>query len=140
MQAIPRITSDFHSLPDVGWYGSAYLLAKYVVHFPALFNHTKLNGENSCSLQPLTGKFYTYFSYKVNYTGKQSCQGADASQYTFLTFLALFELGSLLCGVAVSSDMLILGRAVAGMGSSGLSNGALTIIAACVPLEKRPGE
>jgi hypothetical protein len=29
-KAIPRITSDFHSLPDVGWYGSAYLLAKFV--------------------------------------------------------------------------------------------------------------
>ena len=26
--AIPRITSDFYSLDDVGWYGSAYLLAK----------------------------------------------------------------------------------------------------------------
>jgi hypothetical protein len=28
MQAIPRITSDFHSLTDVGWYGSAYLLTR----------------------------------------------------------------------------------------------------------------
>lgn len=28
--AIPRITDDFHSLGDVGWYGSAFLLAKYV--------------------------------------------------------------------------------------------------------------
>jgi hypothetical protein len=27
-KAIPRITTDFHSLNDVGWYGSAYLLAK----------------------------------------------------------------------------------------------------------------
>ena len=59
-------------------------------------------------------------------------------QYTFLSFLAVFELGSLLCGVANSSKMLIIGRAVAGLGSSGLVNGALTIMAACVPLEKRP--
>lgn len=29
-QAIPRITSEFHSLADVGWYGSAYQLARYV--------------------------------------------------------------------------------------------------------------
>lgn len=28
--AIPRITSQFHSLPDVGWYGSAYQLARYI--------------------------------------------------------------------------------------------------------------
>ena len=34
--------------------------------------------------------------------------------------------------------MLIVGRAVAGLGSSGLINGALTILAACVPLAKRP--
>jgi hypothetical protein len=27
-EAVPRITSDFHSLTDIGWYGSAYLLAK----------------------------------------------------------------------------------------------------------------
>jgi len=34
--------------------------------------------------------------------------------------------------------MLIVGRAVAGMGGSGLINGALTILAACLPLAKRP--
>ena len=34
---------------------------------------------------------------------------------TFLAFLALFELGSVLCGAAQSSAMLIIGRAVAGL-------------------------
>lgn len=101
--AIPRITSQFHSLDDVGWYGSAYLLA-------------------NCSLQPLTGKIYTHCN----------------SKYTFLSFMALFELGSLLCGVAVSSKMLIVGRAVAGMGASGIMNGALTIISASFPMDRRP--
>ncbi|KAF2425518.1 efflux pump [Tothia fuscella] len=100
--AIPQITTDFHALSDVGWYGSAYLLA-------------------NCALQPLTGKLYTQFS----------------SKYTFLSFLALFELGSTLCGAAQSSNMLIIGRAVAGLGGSGLTNGALTILGAAVPLEKR---
>ena len=57
---------------------------------------------------------------------------------TFLTFLAVFELGSLLCGVAQSSEMLIVGRAVAGLGASGLTNGALTILAAALPMHKRP--
>lgn len=28
--AIPKITNEFHSLGDVGWYGSAFLLAKYI--------------------------------------------------------------------------------------------------------------
>lgn len=34
--------------------------------------------------------------------------------------------------------MLIVGRAVAGLGASGLTNGALTILAAAVPMHKRP--
>lgn len=46
----------------------------------------------------------------------------------------------MLCGAAQSSDMLIVGRAVAGLGSSGLSNGALTIIGAAVPLHIRPSK
>ena len=56
-----------------------------------------------------------------------------------MSFFAIFELGSLLCGVATSSNMLIVGRAVAGMGTSGIQNGAFTIIAGCVPMSKRPG-
>jgi MFS family permease len=50
----------------------------------------------------------------------------------------VFELGSVICGAAQSSAMLIVGRAVAGMGGSGLINGALTILSAAVTLEKRP--
>jgi MFS family permease len=57
---------------------------------------------------------------------------------TFLFFLGTFELGSVLCGAATSSIMLILGRTVAGMGASGLLNGALTIVSAVVPMHKRP--
>jgi MFS family permease len=56
----------------------------------------------------------------------------------FMIHLGIFEVGSLLCGVARSSKMLIVGRAVAGMGGAGITNGALTIIALCVPMQKRP--
>nr|AGN71625.1 putative HC-toxin efflux carrier TOXA [Monascus pilosus] len=59
--------------------------------------------------------------------------------WSFMSFFAVFELGSLLCGVATSSKMLIVGRAVAGMGGSGIQNGAFTIIAGCVPMQRRPG-
>ncbi|KAL3481470.1 major facilitator superfamily-domain-containing protein [Aspergillus californicus] len=101
--AIPMITSDFHSLNDVGWYGTAYLLT-------------------NCSLQPLTGKLYTYFNIK----------------WVYLSCLTIFELGSALCGAAQSSDMLIIGRAVAGIGASGLFNGGFTFLAASVPPRRRP--
>ncbi|RYP10429.1 hypothetical protein DL764_000612 [Monosporascus ibericus] len=43
--AIPKITSEFRSLEDVGWYGSAYLLT-------------------TASTQLLVGKLYTIFSLK----------------------------------------------------------------------------
>lgn len=49
-------------------------------------------------------------------------------------------MGSLLCGIAPSSKLFILARAVAGLGASGLLNGALSIIAAIAPMHKRPGK
>ncbi|KAF2120200.1 major facilitator superfamily transporter [Lophiotrema nucula] len=76
----------------------------------------------SSAVQPLTGKLYLAFEVKS----------------TFLAFLTLFELGSLLCGAASSSTSFIIGRAVSGLGASGLLNGALTIIAAAVPMHQRP--
>jgi MFS family permease len=57
-----------------------------------------------------------------------------------MTAISVFELGSLLCAVATSSNFFIVGRAVAGMGSSGILNGALVIMVGLVPLEKRPSE
>lgn len=54
-------------------------------------------------------------------------------QWTFLTFFLIFEVGSALCGAAQSSAMFIVGRTIAGIGCSGISTGALTIIAALLP-------
>ncbi|KAK0750038.1 major facilitator superfamily-domain-containing protein [Schizothecium vesticola] len=101
--AIPKITEDFQSLQDVGWYGSAYLLT-------------------TAALQLLFGRVYTFFSVKWVYLGA----------------IAIFELGSLICAVAQNSVTLIVGRAVAGVGSAALFSGALIILAYSVPLEKRP--
>ena len=56
----------------------------------------------------------------------------------FLTAIGIFELGSLVCGAAPNSTALILGRAIAGLGSSGIFSGALLILAHSAPLEKRP--
>lgn len=101
--AIPRITTVFDSLNDVGWYGSSYLLT-------------------TTSLQPSFGKIYTYFSVK----------------WTYISALMIFELGSVLCGAAVNSTMLIVGRAVAGVGAAALFSGGMTIVAYSVPLHRRP--
>lgn len=101
--AIPKITDDFNSLNDVGWYGSAYLLT-------------------TCAFQLLFGKFYTFFSIK----------------WVYLVAIGIFEVGSLVCGAAPNSVALIIGRAIAGIGSAGIFAGALVIVAYTVPLRQRP--
>lgn len=68
------------------------------------------------------GKFYTFFSIK----------------WVFLVAIAIFEVGSLICGVAPNSAALIVGRAIAGVGSAGVFSGAYLIIATSVPLHQRP--
>jgi MFS family permease len=97
---------------------------------------------HSAALQPLSGKIYTSYNTKVsNLEFELSVEArslANREQWAYLFFFGLFELGSLICGLARSSSMLIGGRAIAGMGSSGLLNGGMTIIAGAVPLDKRP--
>ncbi|EEP82982.1 conserved hypothetical protein [Uncinocarpus reesii 1704] len=76
----------------------------------------------TCSFQLIFGKIYTFFPVK----------------WVFLTAIFVFEIGSVVCGAAPNSEALIIGRAVAGMGSAGIFSGALVIVAYTVPLEKRP--
>ncbi|KAJ7473143.1 DHA14-like major facilitator [Mycena galericulata] len=102
--AIPKITDQFNSLDDVGWYGSACVLA------------------TTAGTQLLFGKFYSHFSIKPVY----------------VISIAIFELGSLLCGAAPTSNIFIAGRAIAGVGNAGIFSGGFIIIANTVPLSKRP--
>lgn len=68
------------------------------------------------------GRIYTFFSTKV----------------VFLSSIFLFEVGSAVCGAAQTSNMLIIGRSVAGLGSSGIFTGAILIMLNTVPLHRRP--
>ncbi|KAJ7758576.1 major facilitator superfamily domain-containing protein [Mycena maculata] len=101
--AIPKITDQFDSLDDVGWYGSSYLLT-------------------TAAFQLFYGRLYSLLSMK----------------WVFMGAISIFELGSLICGVAPNSKALIVGRAVAGLGSAGILSGAFVIIAHAVPMGKRP--
>lgn len=67
----------------------------------------------STALQPTFGRIYKVFQIK----------------WVFLSAIAVFELGSLICAVAPSSTALIVGRAIAGIGVGGIFSGALIIIA-----------
>lgn len=57
---------------------------------------------------------------------------------SYLVALVIFELGSLICGIAPNSTVLIIGRAVQGLGSAGIVTGSFFIIGHCVPMVKRP--
>lgn len=56
----------------------------------------------------------------------------------YLTSIFLFEVGSLLCGVASSMQVLIFGRAVAGCGAAGITICSIATIASFTRLEDRP--
>ena len=52
--------------------------------------------------------------------------------------MLVFEVGSLFCAVAQNPTTLIIGRAIAGVGGSGVTVGLFTILGFAAPPEKRP--
>ncbi len=74
-----------------------------------------------CTSQPLAGKAFILFPNKIVY----------------LSYLAVPELGSLVCTLAPSSETLIVGRSITGLGASGIFAGGLIIVTAIIPLQRR---
>ncbi|UKZ52637.1 hypothetical protein TrVGV298_006418 [Trichoderma virens] len=75
----------------------------------------------SGGFQSTWGKMYQYFPLKIS----------------FLSAMAVFEIGSLICGVAPSSTSFIIGRTIAGIGAAGVSSGAYIICAYISEPKKR---
>lgn len=73
-------------------------------------------------LEAAWGKAFKYFDIK----------------WSFLLSLFIFEVGSLICGVAPNSNTLIVGRAIAGVGAAGISVGGTSIVAFSTPPKTRP--
>ncbi|KAK4149073.1 major facilitator superfamily domain-containing protein [Chaetomidium leptoderma] len=74
------------------------------------------------ALQPAYGSLYRMFSVK----------------WIYLAAVFVFEVGSLVCAVAPSSNAFIVGRAVAGVGTAGLFSGGVVILSYTLPLRQRP--
>ncbi|KAJ5959009.1 uncharacterized protein N7479_006159 [Penicillium vulpinum] len=72
--------------------------------------------------QSTWGKVYKFFPLKTS----------------FLLAVFIFELGSLICGVAPNSVALIVGRAIAGIGAAGIGSGVFIIIAFIASPKRRP--
>lgn len=121
--AIPSISTEFKRLSDVGWYGSAYLLTV-------------------TAFQPVAGTMFRLYNIKIVYlTSIVMFEGECPSSFSVAlrsccTYTRLA--GSVLCAAAPSSFTLILGRAIAGVGASGLMQGATGTITYIAPLRKRP--
>jgi MFS family permease len=139
--AIPKITDEFHDLNKVSWYGSAYFMtfggSKSSYYYLYIMKLTRTEWKSrlpssSCSLELLRwqstgfqstwGKLFKYFPLKLWY----------------LIAMLIFELGSLVCGVAQDPTTLIVGRAIAGLGGSGVAVGIFTMLGFAAPPEKRP--
>lgn len=95
--AIPKITSVFNSLDDVGWYGSSYLLT-------------------TTSLQPSFGKVYTYFDVKYTYLGALVIFEVGSIICAAATSSPMFIIGRAIAGAGAaalySGGMTIIGFSV----------------------------
>ncbi|KAK0707528.1 major facilitator superfamily domain-containing protein [Lasiosphaeris hirsuta] len=77
---------------------------------------------STTALQPTYGSLYHMFSVK----------------WVYLMAVFLFEIGSLVCALAPTSNAFIVGRALAGVGTAGLFSGSVVILSYTLPLRKRP--
>ncbi|KAJ8120570.1 hypothetical protein ONZ43_g2752 [Nemania bipapillata] len=146
LESAPGLTTEAKAVPDerlttgpnyvtgvkLAVFVAAVALASFLVLLDIMIVSTaipritdtfhSLNDIGCSAPQLLTGRFYKYLNTK----------------WTFMIFFIVFEIGSALCGAAVSSPMFIVGRFVAGFGAAGISNGSVNIVSNCAPLEKRP--
>lgn len=79
-----------------------------IAWYPAAYSLT------TCALIPLAGKLSTVLPLR----------------WVYQAFFAVFLVGSAVCGAATSSDMFIVGRALAGVGASGVASGGLNVVLA----------
>ncbi|TPX18617.1 uncharacterized protein E0L32_002474 [Thyridium curvatum] len=64
--------------------------------------------------------------------------GQFNSKWFYIFNVALFEVGSALCGAAPNMSAMIVGRAICGIGGAGLYVGCMTLIAATTSMRERP--
>ncbi|MCJ1246591.1 hypothetical protein MMC30_003800 [Trapelia coarctata] len=95
--AIPKITADFHSLDDVGWYGSSYLLT-------------------TMALQPSFGKVYMYFDIKLVFVFSVLIFEAGSIICAAATSSSMFIVGRSIAGIGqaalLSGGMTVIGYRV----------------------------
>ncbi|WVQ83765.1 hypothetical protein IAT38_005909 [Cryptococcus sp. DSM 104549] len=81
-----------------------------------------------------SGFFLTLLSFNLLYS---QVMNIIPSKHAVIFAVVVFEVGSVVCGVAKSMNVLIFGRALAGLGAAGIFSGSMVIAAELVPLSQR---
>ncbi|KAJ5087470.1 MFS transporter [Penicillium angulare] len=76
----------------------------------------------TCALTPVAGKLNSMFPLR----------------WLYIIFFAIFLVGSLVCGFAPDSNSFIVGRAIAGIGASGVASGGFVIVLTVSPEKSKP--
>lgn len=117
--ATPRISTQFQSLDDVGWYGAAYLMTL-------------------TAFTPVASNFYKNFNPKYVYLAFIAVFEGITLNMTLRPELTVLAVGSVVCASAPTSPAFITGRAIAGLGAAGLLQGAFGILTYVCTLQLRP--
>jgi MFS family permease len=120
--AAPVISSEFKSFDELTWIMTAFLSTRYVDSSLGLRSvaHTLLTVAQAAFVMP-SGQILSI------------CP----SKYVLLTEVALFEIGSLVCGIAPTMRTLIAGRAIQGAGAGAIFVTVMSIMSQVTTLEKR---
>ncbi|GKZ87507.1 hypothetical protein AnigIFM59636_003933 [Aspergillus niger] len=84
--------------------------------YPAAYSLT------TCALTPLAGKLSSSFPLR----------------WIYISFFSIFMVGSFVCGFAPNSNAFIVGRAIAGIGASGVASGGFVIVLTVSPEKSKP--
>lgn len=71
------------------------------------------------------GHFTTLF-FRLKRQNRGKSYGTFNIKSLYLSSVAIFEIGSAICGAAQSMDMMIVGRVIAGFGGNGMYTGCLS--------------
>lgn len=70
--------------------------------------------------------------------GRGQCYGYFNAKPVYILCVFIFEVGSAICGAAPNMDALIVGRAIAGLGGSGMYTGAMVLLSVHTTDKERP--
>jgi MFS family permease len=117
---IPKITTQFNALSKISWLG------KVDLHTMKLQRRTQRLPLPLSFTNPANGFFITLLAFNLAYSQWLTI---FPTKDTLLFAIVVFEAGSLACGAAQSMNVLIFGRALAGLGGSGIFSCNIVLLA-----------